>query len=144
MKNAVTFFLLAVIVVAIATKIVSLNMPSEPLEIHDGNHIVLCHSEIRCPTCQKMELRIESVLKEHEYADIGLVLLEYDRPQNHEFAERFHVGTLSIILLEQKNGKTVRFSDISGDAKNLIKNDEEFDGMLKTRLNEFYGQTRQQ
>jgi len=144
MKKLVAWFLLVFIAVAITTKIVLLNVPQEPPVIHDGNHIVFCHSEIRCPTCQKMEFLIKKVLKEQEYdeLDIGLVMLEYDMPKNREFVERFRVGTLSIILLEQKNGKTIRSADISDEARNLIGNNNGFIEMLKAKLNEFYALKR--
>ena len=139
MKRAVTCFLIVFIVVAVVTKIVLLNIPQEPPVIHDGNCIVLCHSTVRCPTCINMEFLIKKVLGEPEYADIDLVSLEYDLPKNREFAERFHIGTLSVILLEEKNGKTVRSCDISIDARKLIGNSDDFVEMLKAKLNEFYG-----
>jgi len=144
MKKVVTWFLIVFIVVAVATKIALLNVPQEPPIIHDGNHIVLCHSEIRCPNCLAMEFMIKKVLDEQEYTDldIGFVSIEYDMPQNKEFAERFRIGAISMILLEQKNGKTIRSADISEDARQLIKDRKEFATMLKTKLSEFYGQAR--
>lgn len=139
MKKLVARFLLVFIIVAVATKIVLLFIPREPPVIPDGNHLVLCRSAVRCPACKKMEFLIKQVLTEPEYADIGLVSLEYDMPENKEFAERFRVGTLSVILLEQKNGEPIRSCDISEDARNLIRYNEDFVEMLKTELNEFYG-----
>ena len=138
MKRAIMWFLIVFIVVAVATKIIVLNVPQEPPVIPDGNHIVLCHTKARCSICVKMEERIKTVLKESEYGHIGLILLEYDMPKNREFAERFHVGTLAIILLEQKSGKTIRFRDISVDAKHRSGNSEDFVEMLKETLNDFY------
>ena len=146
MKRAITCFLIVFIVVAVATKIVLLNIPQEPPVIHDGNHIVLCHSEVRCPTCIRMERLIKKVLKEQQYADLNInfVSLEYDMPKNREFAERFRIGTLAVILLEQKNGKTIRSGDISDETRSLIRTPDEFVKMLKAKLNEFYGQARHQ
>ena len=144
MKRAVTCFLTVFVITAIVTKIVLLNTPQEAPVIHDGNHIILCHAEVRCPACINMEFLIKKVLNKPEYADVGLILLEYDRPKNREFAERFHVGTLAIILLEQKNGKTIRSCDISTDARNLIRDGNKFVEMLEETLNGFYGHTRRQ
>ena len=142
MKRAITWFLIVFIVVAVVTKIVLLNVPQEPPFIPDGNHIVLCHARARCPVCVKMEVLIKKVLEKPEYDGIGLVSLEYDMPKNREFVERFRVGTLAIILLEQESGKTVRSRDISVEAKRRIGNSEDFVEMLKETLNDFHGQTR--
>jgi len=144
MKRAVTCFLIVFIVVAVTTKIVLLNIPQEVPTMVDGNHIVLCHAEARCPTCLKMELLIKRALQEQEHGNVDLVTIEYDMPKNREFVERFHVGTLAIILLEWKNGETVRSCDVSADARSLIGNSNDFVEMLEAKLNEFYGQTRRQ
>ena len=144
MKQAVTCFLIVFIVVAVAAKIVLLNIPQEPPLIHDGKHIVLFHAEVRCVTCIKMEFLIKKVLKEQKYDGLDLVLIEYGMPQNREIVERFRVGTLSVVLLEQKNGKTIRSYDISAEARSLIRNSEEFVAMLEEKLNELSGQTRRQ
>ena len=144
MKRVITWFLIVFIVVAVATKIVLLNVPQEPPLIHDGKYIVLFHTEARCVTCTKMEFLIKKVLKEQKHNDLDLLLVEYDMPKNKELVERFHVGATAIILMEQANGKTFRSCDISTEAWNLIRNSNDFVEMLQTKLSEFYEQTRHQ
>jgi len=140
MKQAVRLFLVVFVVVAVATKIVLLSIPQETSVMPDGNHIVLFHAEVRCVTCTKMESLIKQVLDEPKYGNLDLVTLEYDKPSNKEFAEQFHIGTTGIILVEQKNGVTVRSCDVSSEAWSHIKNDQDFVEMLQAKLTEFYGQ----
>lgn len=140
MKKIIAFLLIAFIVIAVVTKIVSRNAPQEPVVIQGEYIVMLFHSEVRCPTCNTMESYLEEVLEKREYADQGikLVLLEYDSPKNKELVERFHIGTASIILVEQREEEIVRSCDITSEAWHWIDYKNRFIEMLETELAEFF------
>ncbi len=138
MKRLITVFLLVFVASALVSLAVLSFRKREAAVLSDGTYVLFFHSEMRCPTCIHMERLIRKQLDSSFRADldsgrIKFLPLPYDLPEGRELAERFHVGTISLILLEQKNGKTVRSLDLSeqiwknkGDAKamNKILSDE--------------------
>ena len=137
-KKIVTSFLITFIVVAMATKIVLINVPQETPVIPDGNVVVFCHAKVHCTMCNTLLSLVKEVLKKQESIDLKLVMLEYDSQTNQEFVEQFSVGTTAIILLEQKNGQTVRSSNITSDVWKCVGNESSFTEMLETKLSEFF------
>ena len=83
---------------------------------------------------------IKEVLEKPENTPLGInvVTFEYDSPANHDFVEQFRVGTAGIILLEKREGKIVRSSNITPDAWKYVGDKESFIEMLETKLSEFY------
>ena len=144
MKRVITWFLVVFIVVAIVTKIISLNVSQESPILPDGKYIVLFHAKVRCAACIKMESQIKQILGEQKYANLDLVLIEYDRPKNKELVEQFHIGKIAILLLEQVNGQTLRSCNVPIEVWNLFRSGDDSIEILQRKLDEFYGQTRHQ
>jgi hypothetical protein len=140
MKKIATWLLIVFIVFAVATKMIFRNIPQESTVIHGDNLVMLFHAKVRCPTCNTMESLVKETLNDQKYADLGinLVLLEYDSPENKELVERFHIGTASIILVEQRGEVIVRSCDVTSEAWHWIDYKKRFVEMLDTKLTDFF------
>lgn len=140
LKKVVTCLLMAFIVFAVVSKIVSRNVPQEAPAIQGEHLVLLFHAGVRCPTCNTMESYVEEALENR--GDLGsrlkLVLLEYDSQKNKELVDRFHVGTASVILAEQKDGKIVRSYDFTPEAWHWIDYKNRFIDALDTQLTDFF------
>ncbi|MDR1962683.1 MAG: nitrophenyl compound nitroreductase subunit ArsF family protein [Planctomycetaceae bacterium] len=137
MKRLLFWFLLVFVLSAVLTQTAFLFRNHETVEIPDGFNVIVCHARIRCPACLKMESLVRQTLEEEEIDSVKrfrLMTLEYDIPANNAFAKRFHVGTATVLLVEQKNGKTVRFRDLTTNVWNHLNNDTAFVTMLKNEL----------
>ncbi|MDR2437862.1 MAG: hypothetical protein LBE12_00640 [Planctomycetaceae bacterium] len=136
-KQILFWFLLIFIISAVLTQIVLQFQDQETVEIPDGFNIIFCHARIRCRACIKMESLVRRTLdeiKNDSGTKFQLTTLEYDIPANRTFAKQFHIGTATVILLEQKNGKTVWFRDLTAEVWNQLNNETAFVEMLKNEL----------
>lgn len=143
LKLLISWFLVVFIVSALATQIVLSLRKKEPPVIPEGNNLVFSHARVRCPTCLRLEKLIRQTLDEHFAEEnhseaIKFTNLEYDAPENREFAERFHIGTATIILLEQENGTIKRHRELESEVWETQNSDEKFREMLLAALKEFF------
>lgn len=141
MKRMVTVFLLVFVVSAVVATLVLSRQRREPSIIPDGISVLFFHAQARCPTCLNMEKLIRRVLNDSFRAEInneiGMVLIPYDVSENREIVKRFHVGTISVILVEKEKGRIIRHRDLSPDVWDHHGNDTVMIGILSTELSEF-------
>ena len=138
-KHYLSVFLLVFVVSATGTFIARIFSPVEPIPIPNGSILVFCHARIRCPTCEKMEILINRTLdKFRKHAKIQLLSLEYDAPENADFANRFHVGTAAIILIDKREGQIVKSRDLTVQVWEVIGSDTAFCTMLEHEIRETF------
>ncbi len=142
MKRVITVFLLVFIASVFVSHIVLSFREREAATVPDGINVLFFHAGTRCSTCIHLEKLIRKQLDGSFRADLDtekvrFFPLPYDAPETRGIAERFHVGTISLILLEQENGKTVRCRDLS---KQIWKNngdDKKMNEMLSDEFRNF-------
>ena len=138
-KHYLSVFLLVFVVSATGSFIARTFWPGEPIPIPDGNNLVFCHARIRCPTCEKMETLIHQTLDEFgNPPKIQLLSLEYDAPENADFANRFHVGTAAVILIDKRDGQIVKSRDLTVEVWEFLCDDAAFCMMLGRELKEIF------
>ncbi|MDR2754377.1 MAG: hypothetical protein LBC20_01600 [Planctomycetaceae bacterium] len=136
-KRFLFWFLLVFIISAVLTQIVLQFQHQESVKIPDGFNVIFCHARVRCQACTKMESLVRRTLDDVEKnsgTKFQLTTLEYDIPANWNFSKQFHIGTATVILLEQKNGKTVWFRNLTTEVWNQLNNETAFVNMLKNEL----------
>ncbi|MDR2115071.1 MAG: hypothetical protein LBP87_01695 [Planctomycetaceae bacterium] len=136
-KRILFWFLLVFIISAILTQITLRFRCQETVEIPDGFNVIFCHARVRCQACIKMEALVRRTLFEienHSGSKFQLTTLEYDIPANQTFAKQFHIGTATVILLEQKNGKTLWSRNLTTEVWKQLNNETSFVEMLKNEL----------
>ncbi len=141
-KKLITAFLFIFIASALATQLFLSFQPHETTDIPDGKHLLFFHAQARCPTCINMEKLIRKVLDdsfhhETQAGKIGLMTIPYDVPENRELVEQFHVGAISVILAEKKNGQIVRHRDLSPDVWNNHSNNAAMTEILSREITRF-------
>lgn len=140
MKRLITLFLLFFVSSAMLTLVARSFREQEENTVPDGVSLLFFHARGRCPKCIHLEKRLrklfdETLRTETETGKTGLLVIPYDAPENREIAERFHIGTISLVLIDQQHGKVVRYRDFSGDIWNSNE-DEMFDDLSK-KIDEF-------
>ena len=138
-KHYLSVFLLVFVVSAAGSFLARNFWPGEPIPIPDGNNLVFCHARIRCPTCEKMETLIHQTLDGlGDNTKIQLRSLEYDAPENADFANRFHVGTAAVILIDKRDGQIVKSRDLTVEVWEFLGEDTAFRTMLDRELKEIF------
>ena len=138
-NHYLSVFLLVFVVSAVGTYTARTFWPGEPIPIPDGFNLVFCHARTRCPTCEKMETLIHQTLDEFgDPPKIQLLSLEYDAPENADFANRFHVGTAAVILIDKRNGQIVKSRDLTVEVWEFLGDDTAFCTMLNRELKEIF------
>ena len=139
-RHYLSVFLLIFVVSATGTFIARIFWPGEQISIPDGFNLVFCHARVRCPICEKMETLIHQTLDEFGHNKrIQLFSLEYDALENADFANRFHVGTASIILIDKRDGQVVKSRDLTMEVWEFVSDDDAFLKMLDRELRETFG-----
>ena len=127
-KRIITWVLL----IFIAAAVVMTFRPRETVHLPDGLCVLFWHSETRCASCLKMEELIMQVFDDDE--NYRLLNLEYDVLAYQSLAKEFDVGTMTIILVERKEGKNVRTRDLTTEVRENIKDDAAFVAMLRKEM----------
>ncbi len=76
------------------------------------------HGNYRCPTCKKIErLSHETVVdnfkKELSKGELIYKVVNVEEPGNGHFVDDFGLFTKSLVLVEERDGKTVRHKNLS-------------------------------
>jgi hypothetical protein len=75
------------------------------------------HNNVRCPSCHKIENYSREAIEQEFASELKDGLLEFkmvnlDEPGNAHFVDDYGLYTKHLILVEQKNGKQVRYADL--------------------------------
>lgn len=137
-RTLITWGLLIFIGSTLITRAVLSRRAGDATAIPDGVSVLLFHAQTRCSTCLNLEKTVRSTLdilcqQSKKQRGIPLFLLAYDAPQQRRWAEQFHVGTVTVILVEQRNGDIIRHRDLSHQVWQNIQDDS---AMRKVFLSE--------
>ena len=108
-------------------------------EIPDGVNVIVFHAKTRCPTCTAVEHYVRKTLELHfsdemKTGKIQLAVLDYESPENRVIADRFGVGTATVILLNQQAGREIAAKNLVTECWKLFGFEAAFCEMLKTNL----------
>ncbi|MGQ9575966.1 MAG: nitrophenyl compound nitroreductase subunit ArsF family protein [Thermoguttaceae bacterium] len=80
-----------------------------------SHHVVACyfHRTVRCPTCKRISAYIEEAVqtgfaRELREGRVGMVMLDFQDPNNEALAKAYHVTGPTLILMDVHNGKVAR------------------------------------
>lgn len=83
----------------------------------DAVLVYLCHGNVRCPTCVKIESSTKDVL-EQMFADeirSGRVIVKeinYEQPQNRDMLTKYQIIAPTVIMVQLKDGKETTYRNI--------------------------------
>jgi len=108
-------------------------------EIPDGVNVIVFHAKTRCPTCTAVEQYVRKTLELHfsdgmKTGKIRLAVLDYESPENRAIADRFGVGTVTVLLLNQQSGREIAAKNLVTECWKLFGDEAAFCDMLKTNL----------
>ena len=111
----------------------------EATEIPDGVNVIVFRAKIRCPTCTAVEHHVRKTLELHFLDEIAtgkirLTVLDYESPENRVLADRFGVGTVTVVLLNQQAGREIAAKNLVTECWKLFGDEAAFCDMLKTNL----------
>ncbi len=141
-KRLITVALLVFVISALATQaFLSFRRP-EATVIPDGQNLLLFHAQTRCATCRDLEKTIRNLIEQslntqQNGEKIALILIAYDAPENHAVAEQFHVGAITVILVENQNGKIIRRRDLSQEVWLNLQDERAMTEMLSNEIQQF-------
>ncbi len=139
LRRLVTVALLAFVASALATQLIRSFQPRNALDLPDGKRLLLFHAQSRCATCLHLEKTIEKILLPSDTQEkiIEWMTIAYDVPENSDLAERFSVGTIAVILVDQKDGQLLRQRNLSQELWPIINDDDAVTQLLSNAVAEF-------
>lgn len=95
---------------------------SKPIHIPDqGKHVVVYyfHTSFRCASCLTMEKVARQVVHEQfarELSDgrLQFVAVDVEKAQNRHYIQDYQLVSKSLVLVEYRDGKEVRFKNLQG------------------------------
>ncbi len=143
-RQLVTVALLVFVVSVLATHTLRSFRSHGAAEIPDGKSLLFFHAQARCSTCLRLEKIIRELLDDYgeniTFVPTALVSIAYDAPENRDIADFFHVGTISVILVEKKADRIIRQRDLSHNVWEHVRDDAAMTEMLTREVREFGGQ----
>lgn len=114
-------------------------------ELSEGKKVIVYyfHTNVRCPTCKKIEQLTQSTIAEkfHQELESGELvwrLVNTDLPENGHFVDRYQLITKSVVLSEEINGEEQRFSNLP-KIWELIGSDDEYRTYIRSEVATFLG-----
>lgn len=106
-------------------------VPESPHFSGDSIVVYSVHAKVRCPTCSKMEELTRQTLDAHfarEQADekIEWRELDYELPENAEFAARHKIATSTVLVVRIENGQEVESKNFATDAWGFVRDEPKF------------------
>jgi hypothetical protein len=140
------------ILFALATCVIQVVRPfrtSSPTQLSDGVTLIFFHAAARCPECRAMEKYVRETFETHfqesvRSGNLQLAVLPYDTPENRDLAERFHVGTVAVVIVKRQNRQDVMVKNLAFDCWRLLHKEEAFQEMLRKNLEEMLHETEAQ
>ena len=75
------------------------------------------HRKFRCQSCEVLESTLQNTLQV-SYADhfgtgrLAMCVVNLDDPVNHHYLEQFEIFSNSVVIVEKKGGKVLRFKTV--------------------------------
>lgn len=99
------------------------------------------YTTARCTSCKRIEAwSKESIQKQFadalESETLAWRPVNIDKPENAHFVEDFNLYTKSLVIVEQENGKTVRWKNLE-NVWHLLRNQEKFTAYVTEEVKAF-------
>ncbi len=96
------------------------------------------HTTFRCPTCRKIESLTASAVQKFFSAELASKKMTWkpvniEVPENRHFADDFKLFTKSVVIVDSKNGKTVRWKNLDRIWE-LVRDESAFTGYIKNEI----------
>lgn len=136
-KKAIKYLLLVFVATTLIVQVGKSFRQTPQAELPDGLSVVVCHAQVRCPTCTTMEKLSRECLEEF-FPDraIAFVTLNYEATENREIAEKYGVATATVLLVRRENG-TEEVKNLVTPAWQTIGDAAAFKHMLRENLSAF-------
>lgn len=99
------------------------------------------HTNMRCPTCHKIEELSTQAVKSHFEKELstGKVVwrvINVDEPENAHYNKDYQLYTKSLIVSEVKDGKEVRWKNLE-KIWEFVRDEEEFDKYVHAEIQDW-------
>jgi hypothetical protein len=111
--------------------------------IADGVVAMYFHGNARCATCRKIEAYADEAIAQGFVDELASGLLEWqvvniEEPGNKHFIEDFQLVTRSVVLVEYRDGKVIRWENLD-KVWQLVRSKESFVDYIQGETTEFLG-----
>jgi len=95
----------------------------------------------RCDSCYRIEKWTESTVKDHfqqaiENGTLRWQTVNVDKPENKHFVKEFNLYTKSVVIVEQKDGETLRWKNLE-KVWQLLRDQEKFADYVSDEIQSF-------
>lgn len=99
------------------------------------------HGNVRCATCKKIEAYADEAVHEEfgkalEDGSLQWRVVNVDEPVNRHFVQDFQLVTRSVVLVEYRAGKVVRFKNLD-QVWQLVRDKERFVAYVQDATRDF-------
>jgi hypothetical protein len=96
------------------------------------------HTTFRCPTCRKIEALTASAVQKFFSAELAAQTITWkpiniEVPENRHFVDDFKLFTKSVVIVDAKNGKTVRWKNLD-KIWELVRDETAFTRYIKNEI----------
>ena len=104
------------------------------------------HSNVRCPTCHKMEQYIKEAIEDNfkdELVDgsLAIKIVNVDEKENKHFVKDYQLYTKTLIILKVKNGEEIEYKNLM-KIWEYIRDKEIFFNYVITEINNYLKDSR--
>lgn len=94
----------------------------------DGYYAVLFRDSSFCPTCDAMEELTGKLMNdEPAMKDVGFKVINFELPGNQHYLFDYDLYTTTIVLIEQRDGLSVRWKNLHDSLEKAEKSDGYYD-----------------
>ncbi len=141
--GATAVFLMAVVMPVGASTTEAVVQKTAASAPADGNVAYYFHGEFRCSTCRKLEaLSKEAIEKafgdELKSGRLRFEVVNMETPGTKHFVKDFQLVTKSLVLVEYKDGKVLRWKNLP-DIWKLVRDDAAFIDYVRKETTAFLG-----
>lgn len=136
-RMIVKYILLIFVVVTLVVQVGKSFRETPQVVLPQGLTVMVCHAQVRCPTCTTMERLGQRCLAEY-FPDAGVqfATLNYEAAENREIAEKYGVATATVLLV-RREGEAVTVENLVTQAWQTVGDESAFIEMLREHLAAF-------
>lgn len=95
----------------------------------------------RCGSCYRLEDWAETTIKDHfqqqiENGELDWRTVNVDKPENKHFVKDFNLYTKSVVIVEQKDGETLRWKNLE-KVWRLLRDQEKYADYVRSEIQSF-------
>lgn len=136
-KIILKYVLLVFVIATLVAQIGKSFRETPQVALPQGLTVIVCHAQVRCPTCTTMERLSKQCLAKHfPNAGVQFVTLNYEAAENREIAEKYGIATATVLLVRlEKDEATVE--NLVTQAWQTVGDEPAFIEMLRKHLTAF-------